>query len=276
MSSEYFDAKKLTEIKDAFIEAQKKVKRRIILCAGTGCMAGGSMKVYDAICKELEANGLNVIVELQKEKEINDKGVWMSKSGCQGFCQMGPLLSVEPDGILYVKVKPEDAKEIVEKTILKGEAVERLLYVDHKTNEHRRGKKEIDFYSKQHRVSLDECGRIDSESIQEYIANGGYEAAAKAYLDLEPEQVCKLILDSGLRGRGGAGFPTGKKWDLTRVVEADLKYVVCNADEGDPGAFMDRSVMEGNPHSVIEGMMIAARAIGAKEGYFYVRAEYPL
>ena len=276
MSNECINAVKLAEIKDNFIKAQQNVKRRIILCAGTGCMAGGSMKVYDEVCKELKANGLDIVVELQKEKELNEKGVWMSKSGCQGFCQMGPLLSIEPDGILYVKVKPEDAKEIVEKTILHGEVIERLLYVDHNTGKHCKGKKEIDFYSKQHRVALNECGSLDPENVEEYISHGGYAAAAKAYLDMEPEAVCKMILDSGLRGRGGAGFPTGKKWDLTRVVQADLKYIVCNADEGDPGAFMDRSVMEGNPHAVIEGMMIAARAIGASEGYFYVRAEYPL
>ncbi len=276
MSKGYINAQELADIRDAFLRAQSQVKRRIILCAGTGCVSSGSMKVYDAVKKELEAKGLNILVELQKEKEINDKGVWMSKSGCQGFCQMGPLLAVEPDGILYVKVKPEDAKEIVEETICNNKIVERLLYVDHNTNKSCKGKKEIDFYAKQHRVALSECGSLDAENIDEYISHGGYAAAAKAYLDLQPEEVCKLLLDSGLRGRGGAGFPTGKKWDLTRVVNADLKYIVCNADEGDPGAFMDRSVMEGNPHSVIEGMMVAARAIGAKEGYFYVRAEYPL
>ena len=275
-NTECCSAQKLAEIRDEFVKIQQSVKRRIIICAGTGCMAGGSMKVYEAVCKELEAKGMNIIVELRKEKEINDKGVWMSKSGCQGFCQMGPLMAIEPDGILYVKVKPEDAAEIVETTICNGKPVERLLYVDHKTGKSCRGKKEIDFYAQQHRVALNECGSLDPESVEEYISHGGYQAAAKAFLDLEPEAVCKIILDAGLRGRGGAGFPTGKKWDLTRVVQGETKYIVCNADEGDPGAFMDRSVMEGNPHSVIEGMMIAARAIGANKGYFYVRAEYPL
>lgn len=187
---------------------------------------------------------------------------------------MGPLVSV--GDIFYTKVKPEDVAEIVEKTLLKGETVDRLLYHNPVNDQKAKTVADIPFYAKQERILLHDCGRINPEDINEYIAHGGYAQAKRAYTEMTDEEVCKEIIASGLRGRGGGGFPTGKKWDLTRVEPGPKKYVICNADEGDPGAFMDRSVMEGNPNAVLEGMMIAARAIGADEGYIYVRMEYPL
>jgi NADH-quinone oxidoreductase subunit F len=189
---------------------------------------------------------------------------------------MGPLVSVLPDGILYTKVRSEDVAEIVHQTLVAGQAVERLLYKDPSTRKSCRGIEDNPFYSRQNRLVLKECGYLDPEDIHEYILHGGYQAARKAFVEMSPQEICKLILDSGLRGRGGGGFPTGRKWDAARVQNSAKKYVICNGDEGDPGAFMNRSVMEGNPHSVIEGLLIAARAIGANETLVYVRAEYPL
>ncbi len=189
---------------------------------------------------------------------------------------MGPLVTVEPDGILYTRVKPEDVVEIIETTLKNHEPVERLLYEDPVGGDRCRGQADIPFYKQQQRTVLKLCGRIDPDDIREYIHNGGYAAAKRAFRDLTPEAICEDMIRSGLRGRGGGGFATGKKWELTRRQPGEKKFVICNGDEGDPGAFMDRSVMEGNPHSVVEGMMIAARAIGADEGYVYVRAEYPL
>ncbi len=252
------------------------VSRRIIICAGTGCMAGGALKVYDAFVKSIAAAGMPVVVELKPEEKPADKSTLVSKSGCQGFCQMGPLVTIEPDGILYTKVKAEDVEEIVQTTLVDGKLIDRLLYVNPADERHCRGQEDIPFYAKQRRTVLKSCGMIDPEDINEYIANGGYAAAMRAYRDMTAEAVCDEVSLSGLRGRGGGGFPTGRKWDLTRRQENEKKYVVCNGDEGDPGAFMDRSVMEGNPHAVIEGMMIAAKAIDADEGFVYVRAEYPL
>jgi NADH-quinone oxidoreductase subunit F len=218
--------------------------------------------------------GLQVILELREEAATDE--VRLSKSGCQGFCQMGPLVSVIPDGILYTKVRSEDVAEIVVKTLTEGQVVERLLYKDSSTRKSCRGLEDNPFYSRQNRLVLHECGSLDPEDIREYMLHGGYAAARKAFVEMAPEEICKLITDSGLRGRGGGGFPTGRKWDAARVQNSTKKYVICNGDEGDPGAFMNRSVMEGNPHSVIEGLMIAARAIGASETLIYVRAEYPL
>jgi NADH-quinone oxidoreductase subunit F len=189
---------------------------------------------------------------------------------------MGPLVSVVPDGILYTKVKAEDVPEIVGQTLMAGEVVQRLLYRDPATRKACRGLEENPFYARQNRRVLGECGFLDPEDIKEYILHGGYNAARRAFIEMSPEEICKKILESGLRGRGGGGFPTGRKWEAARVQKSAKKYVICNGDEGDPGAFMNRSVMEGNPHSVIEGMMIAARAIGADEALVYVRAEYPL
>ena len=203
-------------------------------------------------------------------------GVGVSISGCHGFCQMGPLVRIEPQGILYVKVKPEDVDEIVEKTLVRGEVVERLLYHDPSTGEPARTEDSIPFYRRQVRVVLANCGRMNPEDIREAIAHGGYQAIARILREMTPEQVIDTVSASGLRGRGGAGFPTGRKWTFARAAVSDKKYVICNGDEGDPGAFMDRSVMEGDPHKVIEGLMIAAYAIGADEGFIYVRAEYPV
>jgi len=265
----------LDAIKNDYIEKSKVVKRRIIVCAGTGCIANGSGKVFNKFESYIKEKGLDLILDLSFEKHSNDV-VHLTESGCQGFCQMGPLVDIEPDGILYVGVKENDVVEIVNETLLNNKLVDRLLYADPKTHEHCKGHKEINFYAKQHRFVLKQCGMVDPNDINEYIALDGYSAAKKAILEMTDKEVCDEILSSGLRGRGGGGFPTGKKWELTRVQKSDDKYVICNGDEGDPGAFMDRSVMEGNPHSVLEGMMIAAKGIGGNKGYIYVRLEYPL
>jgi NADH-quinone oxidoreductase subunit F len=248
--------------------------RRVIICAGTGCMANGAMKVFEKFKSEMAGSGLRVILELRPEAA--DGEVRLSKSGCQGFCQMGPLVSVVPDGILYTKVKPEDVAEIVKQTLTEGQVVERLLYKDPATRKSCKGFGENPFYARQSRFVLHECSFLDPEDIHEYMLHGGYGAARKAFVEMSPEEICKQISESGLRGRGGGGFPTGRKWDAARVQNSTKKYVICNGDEGDPGAFMNRSVMEGNPHCIIEGLMIAARAIGANETLIYVRAEYPL
>jgi NADH-quinone oxidoreductase subunit F len=248
--------------------------RRVVVCAGTGCMANGAMRVFEQFKQEMAGSGLKVILELRPEAA--DDEVRLSKSGCQGFCQMGPLVSVLPDGILYTKVRSEDVPDIVHQTLAAGKVVERLLYKDPATRKSCRGFEDNPFYARQNRLVLHECSFLDPEDIHEYMKHGGYEAARKAFVEMAPEEICKTILDSGLRGRGGGGFPTGRKWEAARIQNSPKKYVICNGDEGDPGAFMNRSVMEGNPHSVIEGLMIAARAIGANETLVYVRAEYPL
>ena len=263
----------LEKIRDDYKAAASKIQRRIIICAGTGCVANGSLEVRDALAEALKKAGVDVTLELRKEEEHT--GTYISTSGCQGFCQMGPLLHIEPGDILYTKVKVADVPEIVERTLQRGEVIDRLLYVHPKTGIHCKGDADIPFYSRQKRVVLANC-RIEPGCVREYIARGGYFGARKAILEMTPEEVCQTAIDSGLRGRGGGGFPTGLKWKFTLASKNDKKYVICNGDEGDPGAFMDRSVMEGNPHAVIEGMMIAARGIGADEGYVYVRAEYPL
>ena len=225
--------------------------RRVILCAGTGCMANGAMKVFERFRKEMDRAGLNVVLELRPE--AGDRDLRLSKSGCQGFCQMGPLVTVIPDGILYTKVRVEDVTEIVDQTLVSGEVVSRLLYKDPATRKACRGLEDNPFYARQDRRVLRDCGFLDPEDIHEFILHGGYSAAKRAFLEMSPEQICKQISESGLRGRGGGGFPTGRKWEAARVQKATKKYVICNGDEGDPGAFMNRSVMEGNPHSVIEG-----------------------
>jgi len=263
----------LEEISKKYTDAADKLKRRIILCAGTGCVANGSLKVRDELVKQLEAAGEKAIIEMSGEDSKD--ATLVSKSGCQGFCQMGPLVHIEPEGILYTKVKPEDVAEIVEKTLIGGQIVDRLLYVNPVSGKHCKGDDDIDFYSRQKRVVM-KNSRIEPDCISEYISRGGYVGAEKAVKEMTSAEVCEEILKSGIRGRGGGGFPTGLKWKFTLASQNDKKYVICNGDEGDPGAFMDRSVMEGNPHAVIEGMMIAAKAIGGNEGYVYVRAEYPL
>ena len=245
----------------------------VLICAGTGCIAGGAMKIYENLKAECESRGLPVYIGLKHHTD-EEKSLHVKMSGCHGFCEMGPLVHIEPMGIMYIHVKPEDCHEILERTVLGGEIIDRLVYtldgVKYPKQE------DIPFYKKQHRVVLANCGKSDAEDMEEYIAKGGYAAFEKALFEMSGEEICQEILASGLRGRGGGGFPAGRKWESVRRQDSDTKYVVCNGDEGDPGAFMDRSVMEGNPHSVLEGMMIAGVAAGAHEGYIYVRAEYPL
>ena len=245
----------------------------VLICAGTGCIAGGAMKIYENIKAQCEKLGLQVYVGLKHDSD-EEKSLHVKMSGCHGFCEMGPLVHIEPMGVMYIRVKPEDCQEIIEKTVLGGEIIDRLVY--HLDGVAYPRQEDIPFYKRQHRVVLENCGRSDAEDIEEYIAKGGYAAFEKALFEMTDEEICKTITDSGLRGRGGGGFPAGRKWDGARRQNAEKKYIVCNGDEGDPGAFMDRSIMEGNPHSVLEGMMIAGLAVGSDEGYIYVRAEYPL
>lgn len=262
--------KNIEQIAEEYNSAYKKITGRVVICGGTGCIAGGSKKVYQAFQEEMEKRKIGFCLQITKDCHEN----YLSFSGCRGFCAQGPLVSV--GDIFYTKVKPADVPEIVEKTLLKGEVIDRLLYHNPANNQKAKTVADIPFYAQQERILLHDCGRINPEDINEYIAHGGYQQAKRAYTEMSDAEVCKEMIASGLRGRGGGGFPTGKKWDLTRVEPGPKKYVICNADEGDPGAFMDRSVMEGNPNAVLEGMMIAARAIGADEGYIYVRMEYPL
>ncbi|MEA5136579.1 MAG: NADH-quinone oxidoreductase subunit NuoF [Candidatus Fimivivens sp.] len=247
-------------------------KKQVLVCCGTGCVAGGSLLIYDRIKSVCEKRGIDVCVELRHEP--HEQNIGLKRSGCHGFCEMGPLLKIEPLDVLYIKVKLEDCDEIIEKSILGDEVIDRLLYkIDGKTYQ---GQSEIPFYKKQTRNVLSNCGQTDAEDILEYIAKGGYEAVTKVLFNMTPEAVCKTISASNLRGRGGGGFPAGRKWDQVRRQKEPVHYVVCNGDEGDPGAFMDRSVMEGDPHKMLEGMIIAGYASGSNEGYIYVRAEYPL
>ena len=246
--------------------------RKIPVCGGTGCVAGGSLDIYDRLKAMLEARDIPVSVELAHEP--HDESVGLKKSGCHGFCEMGPLVRVEPQGWLYTKVKLDDCEEIVERTIVGGECVERLAYKQN--GEIYRKQEEIPFYAKQHRMVLEHCGHINATSIYDYLAVGGYQALEKALFDMTREAILDEVAESNLRGRGGGSFPAGRKWKSCARQKETPRYIVCNGDEGDPGAFMDRSVMEGDPHRLIEGMIIAGIAIGSSEGYIYVRAEYPL
>ena len=255
-------------------EALSRERTRIRVCAGTGCISNGSLGVYSALKQLIAERGALVDLELLAQ-DSHAEGVGVVRTGCRGFCAAGPLVQIDPSGVLYTHVRAEDARDIVEQA-LAGGVVERLLYRDPQTGIPYAHPEDSPFYRKQRRLVLEHCGVIDPESIDEYIAAGGYEALGKALREMTPEQVCDEVLASGLRGRGGAGFPTGRKWQLARGYPADRKYIVCNGDEGDPGAFMDRSVMEGDPHRVLEGLLIGGYAIGATEGYIYVRAEYPL
>lgn len=263
----------LNNLRDAKGQQIAQSRCRILICAGTGCLAGGSGEVYEKMC-ELVANEPDVEVQFGAEIAHGDGPVEIKKSGCHGFCEMGPLMRIEPMGILYTKVKLEDCEAIFERTIKHGDIIRHLLYrqngIEYQKQE------EIPFYKKQTRLVLENCGHIDAEHIEESIAHGGYQALAKVLFDMTPDQVVNEILESNLRGRGGGGFQTGYKWKQVARQPEKIRYVVCNGDEGDPGAFMDRSIMEGDPHKMIEGMMIAAYAVGAQEGYIYVRAEYPL
>ena len=251
----------------------KTQRKQILICAGTGCVAGGSLNIYARMQEILMERGIKCSLVL--EKEPHDQSIGLKKSGCHGFCEMGPLLRIEPEGILYVKVKVEDCEEIIEQSIVGDQVIERLVYHDQEGKAYEK-QDDIPFYKQQTRVALEDCGRINAESIKEYIAVGGYSAVAKALFDMTPQQIVDEISEACLRGRGGGGFPTGRKWAQVLAQKEEVKYIVCNGDEGDPGAFMDRSMMEGDPHRVIEGMLIAGIATGAHYGYIYVRAEYPL
>ena len=240
-------------------------RSQVLVCGGTGCTSSGSPAIINRLHEEIKKNGLEDEVEVVR-------------TGCFGLCALGPIMIVYPEGCFYSAVKEEDIPEIVSEHLLKGRIVERLLYQETVTENGIKPLNDTNFYKKQHRVALRNCGNINPENIDEYIAKDGYQALAKVLNEMTPEQVIQEILDSGLRGRGGAGFPTGKKWQLARTIVQDggQKYVCCNADEGDPGAFMDRSVLEGDPHCIVEAMTICGYATGATEGYVYVRAEYPI
>lgn len=238
-------------------------RSNVLVCGGTGCTSSNSEKIIERLKFEIAKQGL--------EKEVN-----VVRTGCFGLCALGPIMIVYPEGSFYSMVKEEDIPEIVEEHLLKGRVVKRLLYQETVVGDQVRSLNETDFYAKQHRLALRNCGVINPEEIQEYIARDGYSALGKVLTEMTPEQVIETVKDSGLRGRGGAGFPTGLKWSFAAANQADQKYVCCNADEGDPGAFMDRSVLEGDPHVVLEAMAIAGYAIGASQGYIYVRAEYPI
>ncbi len=238
-------------------------RSHVLVCGGTGCTSSHSNEIIDALNENIKAHGL--------EEEIQ-----VVRTGCFGLCALGPIMIVYPEGCFYSEVNVEDVQEIVEEHLLKGRIVKRLLYSETITEDAVKPLNETNFYKKQHRVALRNCGVINPESIEEYIAYDGYAALAKAVTEMTPQDVIKTVMDSGLRGRGGGGFPTGRKWSFTAANQADQKYVVCNADEGDPGAFMDRSVLEGDPHCIIEAMAICGYATGASEGYVYVRAEYPI
>ena len=242
---------------------------RVLVCSGTGCMASGAQKIYDEMVRLCE--GIDG-VEIEMQKDIPHVGV--IKTGCQGLCELGPLVRIEPYGYQYVHVQEEDCLEIVERTVRLGHPVDRLFY--RHGDEICPKPEDIPFLNRQTRIVLENCGKIDAESIDEYIAAGGFSALAKAVTEMTPQDVIDEVTRSGLRGRGGAGFPAGKKWSQVARQAEKTRYVVCNGDEGDPGAFMDGSVMEGDPYKMIEGMIIAAYAVGAENGYIYVRAEYPL
>ena len=239
-------------------------RSHVLVCGGTGCTSSGSPKIIETLQYEIKKQGL--------EDEIA-----VVETGCHGLCALGPIMIVYPEATFYSMIQPEDIAEIVAEHFLKGRVVTRLLYQE--TVSPGGGIKALcdtAFYKKQHRIALRNCGVINPENIEEYIGTGGYQALGKVLTEMTPDQVIQILLDSGLRGRGGAGFPTGLKWKLCKQNDADQKYVCCNADEGDPGAFMDRSVLEGDPHALLEAMAIAGYAIGSSQGYIYVRAEYPI
>ena len=238
-------------------------RSHVLVCGGTGCTSSGSQQIMETLKEEIKKAGL--------ESEVS-----VVQTGCHGLCALGPIMIVYPDASFYSMVKVEDIPEIVQEHLLKGRVVTRLLYQETVTPAGVKALIDTDFYKKQHRIALRNCGIINPEVIEEYIGTGGYQALGKVLTEMTPDDVIQCLIDSGLRGRGGGGFPTGLKWKLAKQNEADQKYVCCNADEGDPGAFMDRSVLEGDPHAVLEAMAIAGYAIGANQGYIYVRAEYPI
>src|SRR6056297_1041769 len=238
-------------------------KIQLLICGGTGCRASSSNLIIDELKNQLDANNLGEQVQVVE-------------TGCFGFCEKGPIVKVSPDNTFYTQVKPEDAKEIIQEHVIKGRKVERLLYTDPETKKHISDSKNMEFYKKQVRIALRNCGFLDPENIEEYIGRNGYEALGKCLAEMKPNDVIEEVKTSGLRGRGGGGFPTGLKWQFAAQNDADQKYVVCNADEGDPGAFMDRSILEGDPHAVLEAMAICGYATNASKGLIYIRAEYPL
>ena len=275
--------------KDGQAQIEQKACR-LFVCSGTGCVASGSEKVYNKLC-ELAKNHpeIDVVFSAEEAHEADGecckgcsgtsgaddkKSVSIKKSGCHGFCEIGPLVRVEPQGLMYTKVTEDDCESIFEKTVLGGEIVHELLY--HEGEKEYIGEDDIPFFQGQTRLVLKRCGHIDAEDIHEYIASGGYQSLAKALFDMKPDDIVNEIYESNLRGRGGGGFRAGTKWKQVASQQEKERYVVCNGDEGDPGAFMDCAVMEGIPHQMIEGMLIAAYAVQAHEGYIYVRAEYPL
>ena len=238
-------------------------RSHVLICGGTGCTSSGSKKLQEEFANQLKANGI-------------DEEVKVVQTGCFGLCALGPIVVVYPEGAFYSRVEVDDVKEIVQEHLLKGRIVKRLLYSETVEGDTIKSLNETTFYAKQHRLALRNCGVINPENIEEYIAVDGYQALAKALTEMTQEEVIQMIKDSGLRGRGGGGFPSGMKWDFTYKAQGDQKYVCCNADEGDPGAFMDRSILEGDPHCIIEAMAIAGYAVGANQGYVYIRAEYPI
>ena len=256
-----------------YMAAREAEKRKVLVCCGTGCVAGGNLNVYNELKKRMDE--LGIPCEVQLADDPSGDAIGLKKSGCHGFCEMGPLVRIEPEGWLYTKCKVSDVEEIINTTIINGQFIERLGY--NKGGTLCKRQEDIPFYKKQTRRVLEHCGHIDAESIEEYLSIGGYSALAKALFEMSGDEVIQEVTDSGLRGRGGAGFPAGKKWSQVAAhTEEPVKYIVCNGDEGDPGAFMDRSCMEGDPHKVLEGMIIAGVATGSTEGYIYVRAEYPM
>lgn len=255
--------KDLEVLRKELAKKNRKDRPRITICGGTGCHAYGCTRVTDAFKNEVAKQGIANKVDIKI-------------TGCHGFCEKGPLVVIQPGDLLYQRVKPEDVPEILDKTITGNSIVERLLYTDPTTGRKIEHQQEVPFYQKQERIIFDSNGEIDPTSIEDYIAIGGYSALAKALFEMTPEQIIEEVKHSSLRGRGGGGFPTGTKWESCRNAQGDIKYVIVNADEGDPGAYADRSLLEGNPHSVLEGLIIGAYAIGCHDGYVYVRNEYPL
>ncbi len=256
-------ANKLEEIRAKLVEVREQEKTTITVCGGTGCHAYGCLKVADAFRQEIQAQ------DLQDE-------VALRLTGCHGFCERGPIVVIQPEGIFYQRIKLDDIPEVITQTVLQKKVISRLLYVEPRTKKEIVFEKEVPFYKKQKRIIFENNGYLDPTDLQNYIALDGYKSLSKALFEMTSEEVIEEIKSSGLRGRGGGGFPTGKKWEICRQVRSETKYLICNADEGDPGAYMDRSLLEGNPHCIIEGMIIGAYAIGANQGYIYVRMEYPL
>ncbi len=252
----------LSNLREKLKKEQKTERQTVVVCRGQGCETFGGSELYKALGQGIKERGL-------------EKEVFLKKTGCQGLCEKGPLVTLWPTNIFYQKIKEKDAEKIIDETIVKGDVIQKFLYTDLQTRTKVKFQQEVPFYKKQYRLVLRLNGVVDQTSIYDYIANSGYSALEEVLENMSPEQVIKEVADSGLRGRGGAGFPTGKKWEFVKNTTGD-KYMICNGDEGDPGAFMDRSVLEGNPHVVIVGMMIAAYAVGASKGYFYIRAEYPM